>query len=343
MAASTINTECKRYGCMKNLLACFANCRYPIRCDDLRNELVDKTAQAESDINQYLTERGRKPILVQILKRGVKFDDPTSRQSRKTIRMASLLTIDAKPRVKLDLSAKPATKAPVPSVKAAGSSAKEKKRKVAKARKLAAPVAAVKDAVVKDKAVRKRLAPRPLKRSAKPQTRRQSKDRQTVALPITAALAPPRTANLRVPSTILRKPGKARLRKRTKTPDNAKLEKSKTFKNENSIVLEKPKMNRNETPATLSLESSTTANRSDITTSSSGKPAGTRKKSSAKPRNGKGNGKGNSKVYIIIEGQTATIVDEKGLMAHLFSSNAKNVRYFEASEVEARVQIIAKR
>ena len=46
MAASTINTECKRYGCIKNLLACFANCRYVGRCDELRNELSDKTAQA---------------------------------------------------------------------------------------------------------------------------------------------------------------------------------------------------------------------------------------------------------------------------------------------------------
>ena len=50
MAASTINVECKRYGCMKNLLACFANCRYAPRCDELRNELADKTAAAESDI-----------------------------------------------------------------------------------------------------------------------------------------------------------------------------------------------------------------------------------------------------------------------------------------------------
>src|SRR5262249_48328497 len=82
MAASTINTECKRYGCMKNLLACFANCRYTMRCDELRNELADKTAEAESDINRYLSERGRAPVVVQILKRGVKFDDKAGRRPR---------------------------------------------------------------------------------------------------------------------------------------------------------------------------------------------------------------------------------------------------------------------
>ena len=50
-----------------------------------------------------------------------------------------------------------------------------------------------------------------------------------------------------------------------------------------------------------------------------------------------------TKIYIIIEGQTASIVDEQGLMSHLFSNNSKNTRYFEASEVEARVQIVPKR
>ena len=339
---------------MKNLLACYANCRYPMRCDELRNELVDKTAQAETDINQYLKERGRAPILVQILKRGVKFDDRAGRQPRKQIPLPSPPTVEARTRLKPEVSAKPEksiTKAPTPPVKAARISAKAKKRKTTKAHKSAAPVVAVKDVVVKeavvknekDKAVKKRLAPHPPERSAKPQTRRQSKHRQTVALPMTATLAPPRTANLLVPSATLRKPNKAQLNKRTKTSGITKLEVLKPFKNENLHALGKSKMNRTETPSTLSLESSTTANRPETVAPSSGKPTATRKKSSAKPRNGKANGKGNGKVYIIVEGQNATIVDEKGLMAHLFSSNAKNVRYFEANEVEARVQIIPKR
>src|SRR5512138_3227712 len=86
MAASTINIECKRFGCIKNLLACYANCRYTGRCDELRNELADKTAAAEDDINRYLSERGRHPILVQILKRGVKFADRAERSSRKPVK-----------------------------------------------------------------------------------------------------------------------------------------------------------------------------------------------------------------------------------------------------------------
>src|SRR5215216_4204490 len=73
MAISLINTECKRYGCIKNLLACFANCRYNSRCEDLRNEIIDKTETASNDINKYLSERGREPITIQLMKRGLKF------------------------------------------------------------------------------------------------------------------------------------------------------------------------------------------------------------------------------------------------------------------------------
>src|SRR5436853_6971001 len=97
MAASTINVECKRFGCVKNLLACYGNCRYTGRCDELRNELVDKTAAAESDINRYLSERGRNPILVQILKRRVKFGDRVERSSPKPVKTAKT-TVVARPR-----------------------------------------------------------------------------------------------------------------------------------------------------------------------------------------------------------------------------------------------------
>src|ERR1044072_5487103 len=78
MTISLINTECKRYGCIKNLLACYANCRYSTRCDDLRNEILDKTELATSDINKYLIERGRTPITIQPMKRGLKFADAES-------------------------------------------------------------------------------------------------------------------------------------------------------------------------------------------------------------------------------------------------------------------------
>src|ERR1044072_806451 len=98
MAASTINVECKRFGCMKNLLACYANCRYTGRCDELRNELVDKTAAAERDINRYLGERGRNPILVQILKRGVRFGERVERPARKPANLIAAPFVAAKPR-----------------------------------------------------------------------------------------------------------------------------------------------------------------------------------------------------------------------------------------------------
>src|ERR1051325_9097582 len=82
MAISLINTECKRYGCMKNLLACYANCRYSTKCEDLRNEVISKPEQASTDINKYLSERGRTPITIQLMKRGLKFSEATAEDVR---------------------------------------------------------------------------------------------------------------------------------------------------------------------------------------------------------------------------------------------------------------------
>ena len=77
----------------------------------------------------------------------------------------------------------------------------------------------------------------------------------------------------------------------------------------------------------------------DLAVKPSSERAAPRRKATAKARKPAAQ----AKVYIIIEGQTASIVDEQGLMAHLFNNNSKNTRYFEASEVEARVQIVPKR
>ena len=54
MATSLINTECKRYGCIKNLLACYANCRYSTRCDDLKNEVSYSDATDRKFYNAVL-------------------------------------------------------------------------------------------------------------------------------------------------------------------------------------------------------------------------------------------------------------------------------------------------
>jgi hypothetical protein len=220
MAVSLINTECKRYGCIKNLLACYANCRYNTRCDDLRNEIEGKTDQAVKDINQYLSERGSSPIAIQFVKRGLKFTKPNS-QSTEAARPKRL-----KPSLKLaSLAGKP--------------------EKIVSAKK------------------------RIMSRKAKNTEARN-------------------TSNLAQPAMKL--PG---------SPDpkeEKKPEKRKT----------KPR----------------------------------------KPKSASSNGRAarkNVKTFIILEGRTASLVDERGLMQHILSGASTDVRYFEAIEVEARLQIVARR
>lgn len=87
MATSLINVECKRYGCMKNLLACYANCRFNTRCEELRGEVLGNQGQATTDINAYRASRGAAPIEIQSLKRGLKFVDLTV--ARKATKVAA--------------------------------------------------------------------------------------------------------------------------------------------------------------------------------------------------------------------------------------------------------------
>jgi hypothetical protein len=69
------------------------------------------------------------------------------------------------------------------------------------------------------------------------------------------------------------------------------------------------------------------------------RPARSKKRSAAaRGRSAERNGK----VYIILDGKLASLVDEQGLMMHLFTNPSSSARYFEASEVEARVQITKK-
>ncbi|MEW6208784.1 MAG: hypothetical protein AB1631_10480 [Acidobacteriota bacterium] len=204
MAISQIITECKRYGCMKNLLACYANCRYNTRCDDLRGELADKTEQAERDINEFLRERGQKPIQIKTLARGLRFIP---------------LSVDVK--------------------KSAASVKKEKPARAARSVK--------------------RLK-----------------------------------------------------RKRKKKQMPAKSEQS--LQKSASVVSEKP-----------------AAQKKAKRKPSARKPAG----SSVKARDGK--------LYIILEGDTATVVDQHGLMQRMMTKSSSSARYFEAHEVEARIQIVPKR
>ena len=203
MAASQINTECKRYGCMKNLLACYANCRYNTRCDELRGEILSKTDEAARDINSYLTERGRAPITIQFLKRGLKFSE----------------------------SIGPKT---------------EKVKSAPKLAKVKAPGKVRKQAVMAKKINR-------------------------------------------VTST---KPAEADQPAAGST-------------NGNRAVANKPARKKRRT--------------------ASAPPA---------PRQGK--------TFIILEGKSASLVDELGLMQHIMSGAAEDARYFEATEVEARLHITRK-
>ena len=102
--------------------------------------------------------------------------------------------------------------------------------------------------------------------------------------------------------------------------------------------LTKANVTASEGPANLTMNTPANSARPEIAAKSPSERAAPRKKAAAKSRKAAG-----GKVYIILEGQTASVVDEQGLMMHLFSNHAKNTRYFEASEVEARVQIVAKR
>jgi hypothetical protein len=262
MASSLVTTECKRYGCMKNLLACFANCRYNTRCEELKNELVDKTDLATRDINQYLFDRGRKPIVIQTMKRGLRFVEATKAEK-------------AAPFVK---------QIKEPSDQPRGMKAVEA-TKIEKAASL-----------IK------------LKQQPSKQKRR---------LRLVAAKAAPVTKQREDKAAPVIKP-----REKVVMPKRAKNEAS-------ALREEKPVANHHPAQA------------SDMA-SSMLKPI---KPSRAKNKNGARKSRAAAqrrKIYIILEGKSASIVTEQGLMQHLFNNPGSGARYFEASEVEARVQIVLK-
>jgi hypothetical protein len=48
-------------------------------------------------------------------------------------------------------------------------------------------------------------------------------------------------------------------------------------------------------------------------------------------------------MFIILDGEKSALVDEKGLMAKLLAGVSPNARYFEATEIELRLQIAHKK
>jgi hypothetical protein len=64
-----------------------------------------------------------------------------------------------------------------------------------------------------------------------------------------------------------------------------------------------------------------------------------RKKSSAQDAASKKK----KRMFIILDGERSALVDEKGLMAKLLAGVSPNARYFEATEIELRLQIAHKK
>ena len=282
MAVSRINMECKRYGCMKNLLACYANCRYSGRCDDLRNEVIEKADQASRDINDYLRERGRAPITIQVMKRGLKFTDA--------------------PRLPKNSPVSPPA-AQLKAVDSIASPSSDAKRVASKAPSL-----------ITDRPRSKRK-----RRAAAVAKVRQTTSKQVSGL----TDKEPAKTNNPSPGERRKKAGSKRKKRITMARNTSREERSR-------------KQERIETsPQTI--ESTQPAATSKSARSENGS---NRKKSSSK--NGQP-AKKTGKVFIILEGKSASLVDEQGLIAHLLANHSSGARYFEASEVEARLQIVPKR
>jgi hypothetical protein len=308
MAISLINTECKRYGCMKNLLACYANCRYSTRCDDLRNEIINNTEQASSDINKYLSERGKTPIIIQLMKRGLKFSENTPTVARPA---SKVMTGQDK---------KAATATPAAAVKGI----------VKLADGVRPPAKPVKPPA--DRARNNR------KKSSKLRTARISKMKELDAESATAKLGRTRSPSY------LEKPRSVENKKRTTRAERLirALEPALIKNRESTAMPRRSKDDINATVADKEQVLNTPAREQEVTaagkTLAAGRARPKKRPAVTKARSAERNGK----VYIILDGKSASVVDEQGLMAHLFTNPSSGARYYEASEVEARVQIIKK-
>jgi hypothetical protein len=323
MATSLINTECKRYGCMKNLLACYANCRYSTRCDDLRNEVINNTDQASSDINKYLSERGRSPVIIQLMKRGLKFSDappPDARPgSDKQLPAAIKGSTTEAPRIKTKIIHRPA-QAPAP----VNNSANLSTRGMTKNRKR-----------------------RPKLRAALLGKSKESRVGVT-----TVKLGKTQGASyLEKPPVVSRKKRGAKQKPQSRKTkkmfgrEGGSAEKlaPMTRNRKSDVMARRPKNEFSATATDKEQVLNQPAQNQDVSANS--KPMMTRPARSKKKRSAAARGNSaerNGKVYIILEGKSANVVDEQGLMMHLFTNPSSGARYFEASEVQARVQIIKK-
>jgi hypothetical protein len=326
MATSLINTECKRYGCMKNLLACYANCRYSTKCDDLRNEVISNTEQASADINKYLNERGRKPITIQLMKRGLKFSEATTQEVRSS------------------------NKTKLPSSVALSTTEPQRTTMKSIARVSTEPMFEGSAVKLSSKVIKKIR-----KKSAKPRTTRPNETKKSSVESTTVKVSKTQGASyLEKSPALLKKKKVAKQAKQNLRSSKAKkmvtgqrdsIEKLAPIKKRNRKSAAMPRRPKNESNTILAEKEqvlNSHAQEQDGNASNGvkmTKPARSKKRAaSTRGRSPERNGK----VFIILEGKTANVVDEQGLMMYLFTNPSSTAKYFEASEVEARVQIIKK-
>lgn len=316
MAVSHINTECKRYGCIKNLLACYANCRYSARCDDLRKELEDKTEEAATDINAYLSQQNRPPITVQLQKRGVKFLPLTSVEIKPKSR--KLRAGVSKTRSLRSYAVSNSTDSLVRPKKT--SSAIERVSRVS-SQPVSNGNSVISKAASKNKAVKKRR--KSIKRTAA--GRASSKKASAASDRKPAGGKSSQTLNRKSPGEIesfVQKPNKPVSRK-------SSVMRKKATRSKKESDIEKERGSNDAPIAKRATPQKTGATKSTRQRKSGAKTASSRARK--------------DKVFIILEGDNASLVDERGLMEHLLSGSSSKARYFEATEVEAKVQIIPKK
>lgn len=287
MATSLINTECKRYGCRKNLLACYANCRYNTRCDELRSEVEANFEQATTDINTWRNERGLSLIQLQMPKRGLKF-------------------VDVKP-------------LPV---------AAPRKKSIPAKRQVAKPVVALQRQSPRPP-IAEKLEAEPIKPAVK---RRAKKRRAKVRVTKPAGKVAQKLMPLEPIPELQAKPLRV-----SKAP---KRKQRKSIKTENRIRM--PRKSKE-----MALEAATeTRERLLAPASEAGNSSPSDGVKIAAPqtkRSGKTSvTKKPRKYYIVLEGERGTLVDESGLMKKLLAGVAPGARFFEASEMEVRLQLVKK-
>jgi hypothetical protein len=326
MAISHITTECKRYGCMKNLLACYANCRFSTRCDELRNEIIEKPEQATTDINSYLGERGQRLIQIQFPKRGLKFIE-SGKQASEARSAKSLLRIDRK-----ELSNMPPTftqararaaspKGPgrVPLLSPAfggeGRSPRPKRRL---------------------KAGKKSAVARPEEPKAKIFKAEAQEPRKEPALKKRAPGEKPPRAGASATATVKAAPGAGVKASGAKKPVGKKAKRRGGASVPNKLSKAAPVETRK--AANQDTEMSEQLNDKEKSVKPK-KSSSNKRGAAAASRSGRKQGK----KFIILEGKSASLVDEHGLMLHIMSGPSSEARYFEVNEVEARVQIVTKK